>query len=123
MSDFWEFIGAVFGIAIISCFCTPSDNSMKVDFYDKMEQIMIEAAEVDNSFAGYFVGGLFGSQDGRTLLRAGIKENYDVEINDWWVVKTLSIRDKDSGEEFEVVGWGLFWLTFFSDDKLEEEFN
>lgn len=114
----WLFGIAVF--AVVGSFLTPSDNEMKADFYDEMEQVVVATAKADDSLGGYFASGLVNTQEGRSLIRAGIKAGYDIEIDDWWVVKTISIKDKDSDYEYECVGWGLCGFTFFDHDDLED---
>ena len=120
MDDLLEIVIGVIILAAVSFFFTPSDNSMKVDFYEKMEQTMVEAAQVDNSLGGYFAAGIINTREGREILRAGIKESCEIEIEDWWVVKTINIREKGSDDEFEYAGVGLFGLTIFSDEAIEE---
>lgn len=120
MDDLLEIVIGVIILAAVSFFFTPSDNSMKVDFYEKMEQTMVEAAQVDNSLGGYFAAGIINTREGREILRAGIKESCEIEIEDWWVVKTINIREKGSDDEFEYAGVGLFGLTIFSDEAIED---
>lgn len=120
MRDIIENAIDVIIFAVICFIFTPSDNSMKVDFYDKMERVIVETMEVDGSLGGYFTAGLTKTKEGRAMIRAGIKASYEIEINDWWVVKTISIRESDSNDDYKRVGWGLFGFTIFSDDELSK---
>lgn len=123
MNFLMEVLSWLFGafiLALVSSFLTPSDNEMKADFYEKMEQVVVASAAADDSLGGYFASGIVNTHEGRALIRAGIKAGYDIEINDWWAVKTISIKAKDSDDEYECVGLGICGFTIFDNDDLEE---
>lgn len=108
------------GVAFISSFLTPSDNEMKADFYEKMEQIALDAAVADDPLGGYFASEIANTHEGRALIRTGIKVSYEIDIKDWWAVKTIRVKAKGSGDDYECVGWGICGLTIFDDDDLEK---
>ena len=123
MNFLMEVLSWLFGafiLALVSSFLTPSDNEMKADFYEKMEQVVVASAAADDSLGGYFASGIINTHEGRALIRAGIKAEYDIEINDWWALKTISIKAKGSDDEYERVGLGICGFTIFDNDDLEE---
>ncbi len=116
----WEDLFGYVVIAVIMICCTPSDSSMKADFYEKAEEIAIEEAKSDISLAGYFTNGIINTTEGRALLQAGIRAGFDVEVDNWWVIKTIRIRERGTSNEYKCVGWGLFGFTIFNDSAISK---